>query len=323
MENALKLLYITTKNPNAQGDLLEVSIFHGLRTLLGSSCVDYPEKKVMYHDWTETKKEELHGNGFTLYTEPLNNIPSELRNDLKNFDVVLFGTLGNYDGYPDYSYITDHYDDDKIWYLDGHDLHGKAPIMINGIIGNQKSKNCFKRELVNEQEGVYPTGFGIPEYQIREIDLHNKTQKYQITAPSMAFFGGAHEMGGSRHHHKFTDEKAYYDDMQKSWFGLTCKKGGWDCLRHYEIMASSALLLFKDYDKKPPLCSPKDLPCFSYSTKDELNDLMNRLVVNNKHTKEYTDMLRKQRYWLLSIATTVKRAKYVINKINDEAKWKK
>jgi len=318
MEN-LNLLYITTKNPLAQGDLLEVGILHGLRSILGDNCVDYPEKKVMYHDWSSTKKDSLHGRGFTLYKLPIKNIDPQKRNIILNtkFDAIIFGTLGQYDGYPEYKFIYDNYDESKIWYLDGHDLYGTAPIMkiYNGeyIIGNQK-KNSFKRELVFLEKNVYPTGFGIPEYQIKSIDLSIKNKLLPKTAPSIAIFGNDPELG-TRNHHVFTEEEPYYKDMQESWFGVTCKKGGWDCLRHYEIIASGALLLFKDYDKKPQLCSPQNLPCYSYSSKEELDHIMNRLVINNNPTDEYVDMLNQQRQWLFKNATTTARAKYIVDTI--------
>jgi len=100
--------------------------------------------------------------------------------------------------------------------------------------------------------------------------------------------------------------------MYNSWFGLTCIKGGWDSLRHYEIIANGACLLFRDYNQKPKLCAPQELPCFSYSSMDELNNLMNRLVINNKPTQEYYEMVLKQREWLLKYGTTEARAIQIV-----------
>jgi len=83
-------------------------------------------------------------------------------------------------------------------------------------------------------------------------------------------------------------------------------------LRHYEILASGACLLFRDYDQKPPLCAPQNLPCFSYSSLDELEKLINRLLVKNSPTKEYIDMVCKQREWLLQNGTTKMRATQLV-----------
>ena len=70
----MKILFITTQNPTKQGDLLEISLLHGLRNLLGNDCVDYPRKKIMYHDFSDTPKDSLHGRGFSLLTTPIKDI---------------------------------------------------------------------------------------------------------------------------------------------------------------------------------------------------------------------------------------------------------
>ncbi len=286
----MKILYITTVNPRAQGDFQEVMILNGLRHIIGESCVDYPRKKVMYGDYSETSQRELHGSGFTLYTIPLNEIKNEARN-LENIDFILYGVTNAY-GITDYPEINQL--SKNIWYIEAHDH--------DHII----KKPCFKRELFKYEEGVYPTGFGIPHYQIRPINM-NKTQLFQKTAPYHSIFKPATDLG-TRFHHIFSNEEEYFEDMSNSWFGLTSKKGGWDSLRHYEIMASGALLLFRDYDSKPELCSPQKLPCFSYSTPEELNNLFLRLLPNGKPSSEYIDMLLKQRDWLLKYGTTESRA---------------
>ena len=38
---------------------------------------------------------------------------------------------------------------------------------------------------------------------------------------------------------------------QNSLFSLTYRKTGWDCLRHYEILASGSIPLFLDLEKCP------------------------------------------------------------------------
>jgi len=311
----VKILFITTKNPKMQGDYLEISLLHGLRTILGSDCVDYPRKKVMYHDFSDTPRHTLHGRGFSLLTNPIQDI--EKRDIFKQkFDCVIYGDGHMYGETPYISQI-DELANGNVWIIDGHDLYGKAPRMIlhNGerVIGTQFHK-CFKRELIElDNVNVFPTGFGIPEEQIQSINFDIKNQVYQKTAPSASLFEHFNDIGGGFTHHKFDSEKDYYKDLSSSWFGLTCKKGGWDCLRHYEIIAAGTLLLFKDYHLKPSLCSPQELPCFSYSSRDELRVLMNDLVVNNRPTERYLNMLARQRNWLYDFGTTKARAKHILN----------
>lgn len=299
----MKILYITTVNPRQQGDFQEVMILNGLRKVIGEACIDFPRKKVMYGDYIDTPQRELHGSGFTLYTIPLEELKADSRK-LEDIDFVLYGVTNAYGitDYPEINKLTP-----NVWYIDGHD-HDYI-----------SKKPCFKRELFEACEDVYPTGFGIPSYQIRPINFNNKTQLFQKTAPYHSVFRPATDLG-TRFHHIFTNEQDYFEDMSKSWFGLTSKKGGWDSLRHYEIMASGALLLFRDYDSKPELCSPQNLPCFSYSTPDELNALFLRLLPNGKPTDEYFDMLFKQREWLLKYGTTEARALKIIQTLIENKK---
>jgi len=299
----MKILYITTVNPRAQGDYQEVMILNGLRKIIGNSVIDFPKKKVMYGDYSETPKKELHGSGFTLYTLPLEDVKDDLRN-IDNIDFILYGVTDAYGitDYPDINKLTP-----NIWYIDGHD-HERIT-----------KKPCFKRELFSCENNVFPTGFGIPYNQIRPIDLNNKTQIIQKTAPYHSIFKPATDLG-TRYHHIFSDEAEYFDDMSKSWFGLSSKKGGWDSLRHYEIMASGSLLLFRDYDKKPEMCSPQNLPCLSYSSPDELNKIISRLLVDGIPTDEYLELLFKQREWLLKFGTTESRANFILQTMIEKKK---
>lgn len=309
----MKILFITSKSE----DYLEVTILNGLRTLINENCIDIPRKKIMYHDWSEINKNKLHGQGFTMQTLPIADIKNR---SIENFDFIVYGISKHPE---DFSFeqkeLNNRIHRSKIWHLDGHDLYGGPntslrTILHNGenVIGIQKTP-CFKRELIEETENAYPTGFGIPNHHIKEINLSRKKQLFQKTAPHDSLFKPIRDLGGGFSHHIFNNEQDYYNDLQDSWFGLTCKKGGWDCLRHYEIMASGTLLLFKDYEKKPLLCSPINIPTLSYSTKEQLVEIMNRLVVNSKPTEEYMYLLKKQREWLVNNGTTIARALNLYN----------
>lgn len=299
----MKILYLTTVNPKLQGDYQEVMVLNGLRSVLGNNVIDYPKKKVMYRDFSETPQRELHGSGFTLYTLPITDVPDSLRN-LDKIDVIIYGVTDTY-GITDYPEINKL--SPNIWYVDGHDDE------------RIRKKPCFKREMFAEEDGVFPTGFGIPHYQIRPINLNYKTQYHQKTTPYHSIFQPATDLG-TRHHHIFTNEDEYFDDMSVSFFGLTSKKGGWDSLRHYEIMASGSLVLFRDYEQKPPTCSPVKLPCHSYSTPDELTNLMRRLVKDGNPTQEYIDYLFAQREWLIKFGTTESRGLEILKTISSRLK---
>lgn len=296
----MRVLLVTTINPQQQGDYLELSLIHGLRSVLGDNFVEYPKKKILYGDFSATPKESLHGKGFTYCTSPIQDVTYD-RDNIKvgDFDVVIVGSG------PCYGEQYDEIKHSNIWYTDGHDLYGTGTRMIqyNGdsIIGCKYTEKCFKRELVESFPTVYPTGFGIPKNKIRPINFDIKNKLIQTTAPSNSCF---YENSA----YKFQTEEDYYQDMSESWFGLTCSKGGWDCLRHYEIMACGALLLFRDFNLKPTNCQPRNFPTISYSNRDELQNIMNRLVVSNKPTQEYISLLHQQRDWLLEHGTCEARA---------------
>lgn len=307
----MKIAFITSKSE----DYLEDTILRGLRILIGENCIDIPKKNMLYQTLSKNHIDKLHGRGFTMYTSAIDDIRDR---ELENIDIVLYGKVGSLKDFNSFE-INNLVDPSKIWHLDGHDLYGgdnpplrKIYYDNEYVIGVQKTQ-CFKRELIEENiENVYPTGFGIPNYHIKQINFKRKIQLVQKTAPHDSLFKKVEDLGGSKHY-IFTEEKDYYDDLQNSWIGLTCKKGGWDCMRHYEILASGALLLFKDYNKKPKMCSPIDLPTLSYSSIEELNDLINRLIVNNKPTEEYLHLLKQQRKWLINHGTTISRALHIFN----------
>lgn len=302
----MRIFYFTTPDPKLQGDIQENVILIGLRELLGENVIDYPRKKVLYGEFDETPKETIHGRGFTLYNKPIQDIanrpdPSTITPN----DIILYGVCNDYGvtDYPEYNKLTP-----NVFYLDGHD--------------NEKIRKtpCFKREYYEETQNVWGTGFGIPEHLIRPIDF-NKNQLYQSTAPLYCFDNANNpNLLKAGLNYKFTNEKDYFDDMSKSWFGLSCKKGGWDALRHYEIMAAGSVLVYKDYNKKPILCSPVGIPAVVYSNTDELFQLMNFLVPNNQPSKLYKRILFEQRDWLLKFGTCKIRALKVLQEINLQIK---
>jgi len=60
----------------------------------------------------------------------------------------------------------------------------------------------------------------------------------------------------------FEDEESYYKEYGTSIFAYTYRKGGWESMRHYEIMCNGAIPYFIDLDKMPPYTMtrfPKEL----------------------------------------------------------------
>jgi hypothetical protein len=322
---SIRILFITTDENNhlgsrdrAQGDYFENMMLIGLRKLLGKDCVDYPRKRILYHNFRDVPRDSLHGRGFSLYHEPMEDIDEKYR-DLSNqtFDLILYGTVFA-NGMVQLPEL-----EKKCrfkFFIDGNDLYGVAQNNIyvyhNGerLIGNQQIP-CFKGQIITENPFVFPTGVGLPESRILPIDLGKKTQLFQKSCPAHALFRNADE--SNRRHHVFHNEDEYYEDLAKSWFGLTCKRGGWDAMRHYEIIAAGTLALFRDYDLRPKYCAPMDMPTISYSSDTELLNIVESLVEDGNPSPMYLRLLSQQRLWLINNCTVEARAKTALKVLKE------
>lgn len=54
----------------------------------------------------------------------------------------------------------------------------------------------------------------------------------------------AHVIPGKTDTYIFKKEEDYYNDYRSSYFGITMCKAGWDCMRHYEILANGCIPYF-------------------------------------------------------------------------------
>lgn len=85
--------------------------------------------------------------------------------------------------------------------------------------------------LVAQARGPFPIQFSIPESKmIDRVSPKDKDFAFLIPWQQLTYL--------------YTDELAYQQDYQRAFFAITCKKGGWDCMRHYEIMANGCIPYF-------------------------------------------------------------------------------
>lgn len=87
---------------------------------------------------------------------------------------------------------------------------------------------------------IYPISFAIPE----ELVLAEPPAKEQASGKGISRGNRKYRFGPG-------EQQAYYEDYQRSYFGLTYKKGGWDCMRHLEIMANGTLPFFPGIEDCP------------------------------------------------------------------------
>jgi hypothetical protein len=115
---------------------------------------------------------------------------------------------------------------------------------------------------------------------MREIAFSFPQQKIVTVAPSKSRLLASHvvdpqvaERVGAKTSYAFKNEADYYTDMQRARFGITTKRAGWDCMRHYEQAANGCVPCFRDLDRKPPRCAPHGLDetnCVIYHDAEEL-----------------------------------------------------
>lgn len=242
----MKILYLNDYNP----DYLTMLLFHGLISL-GHDVID-----IQYMDYLDKcnenyiNRESLYGLGFT-YAFTINKDRSkDDRNNIKDkiaehyFDIIILSTRNLQ--YLDL--IIEKYNLGEIFIINGED----DPIIDNF---NYNNILYFKRELLssngigNTYTHIYPICYSIPKEKFQNKNYYKNyfdiIEDYQANCVYMN--------PNSKQYQIFTEEE-YYNRYNNTAFVLTGRKGGYDALRHYEIIASHSLPIYIDWDKVPKTC---------------------------------------------------------------------
>lgn len=151
--------------------------------------------------------------------------------------------------------------------------------------------------------GPYPLQFSIPEEKVVK-EIPEKTQDFAFIVPR------------ETNTYIYTKESDYYGDYQRSYFAVTCVKGGWDCMRHYEILANGCIPYFVDLDKCHPETMaflPKNLILEAMHLEGVSYRSINHRVFNKQRYYEILEaLLDHTRQYL----TSRKMAEYVLKTIN-------
>ena len=147
---------------------------------------------------------------------------------------------------------------------------------------------------------IYPLAYCIPdECIVDESVLEKKIREVAELVP------------GNQSTYKFdaTKETEYNIMYREALFGHTMKKGGWDCLRHYEIMANGCIPIFKDLDQCPQhtmVSFPKDL----------VREATSRLLPWNYNNKPlYDEYVKKMLCHVREHCSVTANAKYILSKL--------
>lgn len=145
---------------------------------------------------------------------------------------------------------------------------------------------------------VHPISFSIPEEKIVDPKqvLPNKTQLFANIVP------------GKLSTYVYNNEKEYYMDYQNSYFAWTKKKAGWDCLRHYEILANGCIPWFEDIDNIPS-------NTMVHFPKEILKQVYAEDLYNNFNLDRYTYFSNMLHKWTMEHLTTASMARYILSVI--------
>ena len=240
----MKILFIThNNNPNTPpnnyyNEYMNDLLLHGLREVYGKDVIDYPGAWYLYKDESRKRqldKKYLWGKGITTH-EILDNYNLIDRSDIsekikkKYFDLIIYGSIQRNNSFIDEAMKYNN----KLIFIDGED----SQLLQKKLIGKGL---YFKRELKNSIKYVFPINFAIPKNKI----LNNiKADPKFLLSPLIP---------GKLDTYIYKNENDYYEMYQNSIFGLTYKKVGWDCLRHYEILMNGSLPIFLNINKCPDL----------------------------------------------------------------------
>jgi len=150
----------------------------------------------------------------------------------------------------------------------GYSAHGQLEVgEASGDLCAQEIRRVMSRPLTVNHSGTIlhrakahedlialPIWFGLPDVDRFPASTPCE-QKQHDFAPLVP---------GNLSTYIYDKEDAYYRQYADSFFGITKQKAGWECLRHYEILASGAVPFFEQLDElreKPFVLFPfpKDL----------------------------------------------------------------
>lgn len=293
-----------------QTDYMQDDLYHGLKSLYGTDVECNTHIEYLYKDYQEDLA-YLYGRGFSYAKNldpALRVVVSEKeiseKLDSKYYDAVIY--LSFFRCNQQFDEITKKIDKIKIALVDGED---------DNILGFSPSGfKTFKRELLIEPNAfLFPISFSIPEEKITQ-EVIEKTKNFSDYLPSIDHISrpNARKLALPLGHkfqtdqYKFKEEQDYYKEYQVSKYAFTFKKGGWDCKRHYEILANKCVPLFPDVD---------DLPQHIMTTypKKFLSDVYkNYFKVTNDVYNQWLEYLFD---YTKNNLTTKHLAKYVLDKI--------
>jgi len=181
----------------------------------------------------------------------------------------------------------------------------------NGYYFHHKDYSKYKSQSSHviqvDNENVFPLSFSIPDECVVEV-IPRKTCLLASLIPGDI----------STYIFNKYQEKEYNNMYRQSRFAITKMKGGWDCLRHYEILMNGCIPLFenlKDCPKDTLTSYPKEL-------NNEAYELFNNWIENEECINKYNILCSKFLEHTRKNCTTSACAKYFLKNIKNGDKIK-
>lgn len=331
---SIKILFVNSSVPNyvADGLFHGLNALDGI-DVVDNPRMNYMYDNASATDLrkTGTKGSTLYG----LLAEDL-QISSERTlwtYDIDSYDHIIFTDIFENCDMFNYIYKTLHpLNRNRISIVDGYDVDAMFPYFAN--LKNLKVRpwaylypyhkvKYFKREytstarlfgipegrfnglsksislLIKSPAKLLSISMSIPEEHIEYIPISEKGKEfidYNIDPDLNELFTSNKIAELGKWQPTFANQNDYYNEIRNSKFGITTRRAGWDCLRHYEYAAKGAILCFKDLDLKHTRSAPHELSsqnCIPYSSKE---DLMKKLA--HKSLAELEDIQGNQYEWI-------------------------
>lgn len=216
----MKILYLCGGGIDYQSDCL----FHGLRSVLGEDVIDYPERDLMYVDGPKPEGARFNlWNSLPRIKVDRDDLPTKILSG--HFDTIVYaGKHFNDDLETPFDTEIKKAKNSRVVAIDGRDEQDVKPFWGDAV---------FKRESIGT---TIPISFAVPKekFHFGAVPRQSLWAQYE---PGMPYI--------------YTNEDDYNRMYQSAWFGVTRKKGGWDCFRHYEIMMNGCIPYFVDIEKLP------------------------------------------------------------------------
>jgi hypothetical protein len=241
------------------------------------------------------RRNALYGKGFTafcsvpsrmrissnLVTLPKSQLLSFLQSPQNNDLFIVFTSIWRRSDelYKLLSY-SDQLVNGKIIVLDGEDHQHLHKSSAERVL-------YYKRELTDLSSGILPISFCAPPTSLPFLTkgrdyIPNKTAILASCDPRF------------RASYTFESQSQYYRQYACSLFAVTTKKGGWDCMRHYEILANHCVPYFPNINSKPS----STMHSYPVDLQIEANRLYEAVAVGEGALEEnfwlnYTKILRR------------------------------